>query len=131
LNDESIPDVPDAIAKTRSIVQRLASQQVKLRAAKLGDVVGDGADTIRDIGAELQKRRESPATQSLVDSLAKATDDVANYLRNTDGDMLFHDIQTYGRAQPAIAAAFAALAGFAAARVLKVTTIAGGRSAAS
>ncbi len=78
MNDESIPDVPDAIAKTRSIVQRLASQQVKLRAAKLGDVVGDGADTIRDIGAELQKRRESPATQSLVDSLAKATDDVAN-----------------------------------------------------
>ena len=125
MTSDPYPDDSDTFGKTRSIVQKLVSRQVGLRAAKFGDIVAEGATTIREIGDELQKRRHSPATQSLTDSLAKATDDVAAYLRTTDGDALLRDIRSYGSTQPALAAAIAALAGFAAARVLKVSSIAG------
>ncbi|MBD5633525.1 MAG: hypothetical protein IAI49_03500 [Candidatus Eremiobacteraeota bacterium] len=106
------------------------SRQIQLRASKLGDVVAEGADTIRDIGQELQKRRESSATQSLTDTLAGSTDRLANYLRTTDADVLLSDVTSYGRSQPALASGIAVLCGFAAARVLKVTAIGGTRSSA-
>lgn len=127
MNDEPASAASEAIGKARAFLRRFLNRQVQIRAGRLGDRVAAGAVTIRDIGGELRKRQPSDVTERLTESLARTTDDVAAYLRASDGETLVRDARRFGRTQPAAAAAIVALGGFAAARVLKVAA-GGGRS---
>jgi hypothetical protein len=117
------PSPSDSIGKAQSIVQHVLNRQVQIQAAKVGVFAAGSAATIRDIGDVLQKRRPSKAASDFTTYLAGRTDALATYLQQTDGSAMLDDLQRYGGTQPVVASLIALTSGFAAARILKVSSI--------
>jgi hypothetical protein len=104
-----------------TLVRTVASRQVTKRMSEAADNVSAFSGTIREIAGEVQKRQPSDALASVTDAIVTRIDAVATYLEHTPPERLFTDLRTFGSERPAAAAFAAILAGFGAARIVKVS----------
>ena len=58
----------------------------------------------------------------VVDEVARRADDLGSYLQSAQADRFLHDIETFARRRPWVAAGIGALAGFAASRFVKASS---------
>lgn len=94
---------------------------VTQRSTDAGEQVNTAADALRQTSSQLRSSgQEAPA--KAIESAAGRIEDVGNWLRDSDGDQILHDIENMARRQPT-AVLFAGLAlGFAASRLLRASS---------
>jgi len=90
------------------------STQAGEQVHSIGKVLQSGANQLRSEG------KETPAR--VVDEVARRADDLGSYLQSTQADRFLHDIETFARRRPWVAAGIGALAGFAASRFVKASS---------
>jgi hypothetical protein len=107
----------EATAKGQSMVR----EQVDQRTTKAAEQVTSTAEDLRSVGEELRKQgKETPA--KLADRAAERTEQIGDYLSNTDGDKLLSDVEDLGRRQPWMVLGGGLIVGMAAARFLKASS---------
>ena len=96
-------------------------QQVDQRSTQIGEQVSTQASDVRSVAEELRnKGKDGPA--KIADQAADRAEKVGNWLTQSDGDSILHDVEDFGRSKPwAIALGGMAL-GFAASRLLKASS---------
>ena len=96
-------------------------EQVDQRSTQAGEQLTTTADDVRSVGQQLRDQgKEQPA--KLADQVAGQAERLGGYLKDSDADRIFADIEDFGRRQP-LAVAVAGLAlGFAASRFLKASS---------
>jgi|SRR5215218_1587836 len=96
-------------------------QQVDTRSTQLGEQVNTQASDVRTVAQQLREQgKEGPA--KVAEQAADRAEKVGNYLSQSDGERILHDVEDFGRRRPwAIALGGLAL-GFAASRVLKASS---------
>jgi hypothetical protein len=105
-------------------VQQRVSDEVDERSTTMGQQAGQVSQAVRDMSAQLSSQgNDLPARAA--DELASRVEQLARYLRESDGERIMNDLEEFGRRQPLIVAAVGLAAGVAAARLLKAS---GGRS---
>jgi len=126
--DQAREKVGEAAGQAKETAQNVASQaqdkvreQVDQRSTEAGERVGSTAEDIRSVGQELRNQgKEGPA--NVAEQAADRIDRAASYLRESDADRILSDVEDFGRRQPWVVLAGAAIAGFAAARFLKASS---------
>jgi hypothetical protein len=96
--------------------------QIDRRTTDLGNVVHEHVSNLRTMGDSLRGQGQE-GTARLVDVAADRLNQVALYLRETDGDRIVHDVETVARNQPVITATAGLLLGMTAARLLKTGAV--------
>ncbi len=120
---ETPSDVARTITAARSTGQRFLGRQVDQRSTLLGQQISDTAATILEIGDEMQKRGRGEWVNNMCEYVAAYIDRVGSYLKNSDGDALGRDFETYAQKQPLVVGTAAILSGFAVSRILRVSAL--------
>ena len=95
--------------------------QVDQRSTQAGQQVSSTASDVRTIAQQLREQgKDQPA--KLADQAADRVERVGNYLTQSDGDSILHDVEDFGRRQPWAVLAGAATVGFALSRLLKASS---------
>ncbi len=94
--------------------------QIDRRTTDLGNTVSEHVSNLRNMSETLRGQGQ-PATAVLLDTAASRLDTLSNYLRNTDGDRIVHDLESIARSQPLATAAVGFAGGLVAARLLKAS----------
>jgi ElaB/YqjD/DUF883 family membrane-anchored ribosome-binding protein len=118
----------EAAEQAREQVQGLAGQsrdrarsEVDRRSTEAGDRVSETAGDLRSVSEELRNQgKDGPA--KIADQAAERFDRAGSYLRENDADQFLRDVEDFGRKRPWAVLAGAAVAGLAAARVLKASS---------
>ena len=90
------------------------STQAGEQVQSLGKALQSSANQLRSEG------KDTPAR--VVDEVARRADDLGSYLQAAQADRFLHDIETFARRRPWVAAGIGALAGFAASRFVKASS---------
>ena len=114
--------------QAREQAQNLASQaqetvrsQVDERSTQAGERITGTAGDLRSVGEELRNQgKGTPA--KYVEQAADRIERTGGYLRDSDADRLLSDAEDFGRRQPWVVLAGAAVVGIAAARFLKASS---------
>jgi gas vesicle protein len=97
------------------------SSQVDQRSTQAGQQVSQQASDLRSVGQQLREQgKEGPA--KVADQVAERVEGVGNWLTNSDGDKLLHDIEDFGRRQPTAVLVGGLALGFLASRFLKASS---------
>jgi hypothetical protein len=96
-------------------------KQVDTRSTHAGEQVASLAEALRRTGEQLRgEGKEGPA--KVGDQVAERMERLGGYLRDSDADRIFGDVESVGRRQPWAFAAGALLLGFVASRFLKASS---------
>ena len=96
----------------------LLRSQVEDRSSQAGQQLHSTVQDLRTVGEQLrQQGKETPAR--IADQVAERGEQVAQYLRTTDGDRLLRDVEQFARRQPWVVVAGGITLGFIASRFLK------------
>jgi ElaB/YqjD/DUF883 family membrane-anchored ribosome-binding protein len=122
---EKAGEVADqAREKAQNLSGQAADQvrtQVDQRSTEAGERITATADDLRSVGDTLREQgKDAPAR--IADQLADRAERAGGYLRDADAERLLSDAEDFGRRRPWAVLAGAALAGVAAARVLKASS---------
>jgi hypothetical protein len=122
---EKAGEVADqAREKAQNLSGQAADQvrtQVDQRSTEAGERITATADDIRSVSESLREQgKDGPA--KMADQLAERAERAGGYLRDADANQLLGDIEDFGRRQPWAVLAGAAVAGVAAARLLKASS---------
>lgn len=98
--------------------QAAINQAVDRGTTMLADRVEHYTNVARDVGEVLRERGE-PQAAGVVETLAQRVGDVARYLRTSDGNALWNDMQTFSRDKGWLMAGAGFLGGLAAARAVR------------
>ena len=117
--------VQDLAGKAGDQVQQVADQaqsqvksQVDQRSTQVGEQIGSTAGDLRSVAEELRNRdKQQPA--KLADQAADKADQIADYLKRSDGQTILRDVEDFGRKQPWAVVAGGIALGFLASRFLK------------
>ena len=90
------------------------STQAGEQVQSIGKVLLSGANQLRSEGQEIPAK--------VVDEVARRADDLGTYLQGAQADRFLHDVETFARRRPWVAAGIGALAGFAASRFVKASS---------
>lgn len=94
--------------------------QVDDRTTAAGEATGQVGDAVRDMGGQLRSQgNDLPARAA--EEVANRVDQLARYLRESDGERIMSDFEDFARRQPLVVAAVGLAAGVAAARLLKAS----------
>ncbi len=115
-------DAGQAIDRGRKVGKELINRQVDQRSTQIGQQVSQTAQTIRDVGSDLEKRGQGKYVREIADAVAKYVANVGSYLEGSDPTKLGHDFETLARRQPVLVGAMALVGGFVASRILRVST---------
>ena len=96
-------------------------EQVAERSTRAGEQIEAVAQALRSSGQTLRTDDKAPAAD-LVENLAKRAEHLGGYLRSSDPDRLLDDVERFARNKPWLMAGCAALAGFAASRLVKASS---------
>ncbi len=107
-----------AANKSRSFI----NAQLDDRSTQLGTTISATAGDLHRIAEELRSNESVPGSADLAERGAAFVDRIATYLKDSDGDRLIGDAEDFARQRPWAVAAAALAAGFAASRVLKVSS---------
>jgi hypothetical protein len=95
-----------------------AQDEVGRRSTEAGERVASAAGDIRDVAGELRRKgRDKPA--DLAESAADRVERFATYLKESDAETIIADARDFGRRQPAVLVAGAAVLGIVAGRMVK------------
>jgi hypothetical protein len=111
-------------AKTTEVRQDAAFQireQIAQRSTQAGEQVQAVAHALRSGGEQL-RTEDKASSAELVEDLARRAERVGGYLNSADPDRLLRDAEGFARRRPWLTAGCAALAGFAAARLVKASS---------
>ncbi len=90
------------------------------RSTVAGERVASAADDVRDVAQHLREQgKEQPAR--LADEAAERIERFATYLHESDTDTIIADLRAFGRRQPAVILATAAVVGIVAGRLVKAS----------
>jgi hypothetical protein len=94
---------------------------VTKQSTNAGEQVNSAADALRQTSSQLRESgKEAPARA--MDTAAERIEGVGNWLRDSDGDQILHDVENLARRQPT-AVIFGGLAlGFVASRLLRASS---------
>lgn len=95
--------------------------QVGQRSQQAGSQLASTAADVRAVGEQLRERENDGAAR-LADQAADRTQQVADYLTNSDPDRILRDAEDLAHRQPWAVALGAAAIGFAASRMLKASS---------
>lgn len=96
----------------------LLRDQVEERSSQAGQQLHSTVQDLRTVGEQLrQQGKETPAR--IADQVADRGEQVAQYLRTTDGERLLRDVEQFARRQPWAVIAGGITLGFVASRFLK------------
>lgn len=96
-------------------------EQVDQRSTQAGEQITTQASDVRSVADELRKQGKDKPAQ-LAEQAADRAEKVGNWLTESDGDKILHEVEDFGRSKPwAIALGGLAL-GFAASRLLKASS---------
>ena len=112
-------------------VQQQANSQINRQKENAASELSSVVNAVRRFGESLKKEGQGPIARAAAqygDKAADGLDRVARYLREQDPKQLFHDVQNFGRRQPALLIGGAFLLGFAGARIIKSSMDAAGSS---
>lgn len=95
-------------------------EQIDRRTTRVGMVLQMHVYNLRSMGSSLRDQGLD-STGNLVEYAANRLGVVSNYLVQTDGDRVVHDIESVAREHTAITGAVGLVLGFTAARLLKAS----------
>lgn len=122
--DQAQEKASQAADRARSTVR----QQVDERSTQLGERVATQASDVRSVADELRNQgKEGPA--KVAEQAADRAERVGNWLTQSDGDRILHDVEEFGRSKPWAVALGGLALGFAASRLLKASSTERYRSA--
>jgi hypothetical protein len=108
----------DVAGKSRSFI----SAQLDQQSTRIGQTVSSTADDLRRIAAELRSSETVSGSADLAERGADFIARAGSYLQDSAGEQLITDLETLILERPWVAGTLALTAGFAAARVLKVSS---------
>jgi vacuolar-type H+-ATPase subunit H len=122
---EKAGEVADqAREKAQNLSGQAADQvrtQVDQRSTEAGERITATADDLRSVGESLREQgKDGPA--KMADQVAERAERAGGYLRDADANQILGDLEDFGRRQPWAVLAGAAVAGVAAARLLKASS---------
>jgi hypothetical protein len=134
-DDQSASITPQQAKQTTNEVvnqvQQQANSQINRQKENAASELSSVVNAVRRFGESLNKEGQGPIARAAAqygDKAADGLDRVARYLREQDPKQLFHDVQNFGRRQPALLIGGAFLLGFAGARIIKSSMDAAGSS---
>ena len=96
----------------------LLRSQIEDRSSQAGQQLHSTVQDLRTVGEQLRSQgQETPA--KIADQVADRGEQVAQYLRTTDGDRLLRDVEQFARRQPWAVIAGGVALGFVASRFMK------------
>lgn len=113
------------VATSRKVGKTFVGRQIDQRSTLLGNRICASAATLREVGAEFEKRGEGKYVVRATETIAGYVDRVGHYLERSDAATLGRDAESFAVRQPGLASAVALAAGFVAARVVRVATTSG------
>lgn len=91
------------------------------RSTDAGEQVNSAADALRQTSSQLRSSgKEAPA--KVMDTVAGRIEGVGNWLRDSDGDQILHDIENLARRQPTAVIFGGVTLGFIASRLLRASS---------
>jgi hypothetical protein len=124
-------DIQRAASEVAGKSRSFLSAQLDERTTQLGTSITSTAVDLRRIAGELRGSEAVSGAADVADRGADLIERIGTYLCDADGDRLVADAEDFARARPWATAIAALTAGFAASRVLKVSSAERYRSAAS
>ena len=103
--------------------RNLIRTQVEDRSSQAGQQLHSKAQDLRTVAKELRNQGQDTPAQ-IAEQIADKGEQLAGYLRTSDGDRLVRDIEQFARRNPWAVIAGGMFAGFAASRVLKSSSAA-------
>ena len=97
------------------------SDQVNQRSTQAGEQVTGSAQDVRTVAEELRKQGKDKPAQ-IAEQAANRVEKVGDYLKNSDGDRILHDVENFARKNSWAVAAGSVAAGFAVSRLLKASS---------
>jgi hypothetical protein len=99
----------------------MVREQVDQRSTEAGERVGSTAQDLRSVGEQLRSQgNDTPA--KLAEQAADRTEQVGDYLRESNADTILRDVEDFGRRQPWVVAVGGLAVGLLAARFLKASS---------
>ena len=96
-------------------------EQVDQRSTQVGEQVGSGVSDARSVAMELRKQgKDTPARY--VEQAADRAERLGGYLRHSDGERIFSDVEEFARRNTWAVALGGLVLGVAAARMLKASS---------
>jgi hypothetical protein len=122
---EKAGEVADQARQTAQNLGGQAAEQVRTqvdqRSTEAGERITSTADDLRSVSVSLREQgKDGPA--KIADQVAERAERAGGYLRDADANQLLGDIEDFGRRKPWAVLAGAAVAGVAAARLLKASS---------
>ncbi len=117
-------DAGQAIDRGRKVGKQLINHQIDQRSSQMGQQISQTAQTIRDVGSDLEKRGQGKYVREIAGVVAKYVGRLGSYLEESDPTTLGRDFETLARRQPVLVGAMALVGGFVASRILRVSTTA-------
>jgi hypothetical protein len=115
---ELVGEARQAGAEVAQTARTRAQDEMDRRSTEAGERVAGAAGDIRDVAGELRRKgRDRPA--DLAESAADRVERFATYLKESDAETIISDARDFGRRQPAVLVAGAAVLGIVAGRMVK------------
>jgi len=96
----------------------LLRSQIEERSSQAGQQLHSTVQDLRTVGEQLRSQGKETSAR-IADQVAERGEQVAQYLRTTDGDRLLRDVEQFARRQPWAVIAGGITLGFVASRFLK------------
>jgi hypothetical protein len=95
--------------------------EVDRRSTEVGEQATSVADAIRQASQQLREQGKDQAAKPM-DQAAQRVESAGQWLRDSDGDRILHDVEDFGRRNPLAVAAGGLAIGFALSRLLKASS---------
>lgn len=96
-------------------------EQFDQRSGQAGERLKSDAHDLHSVSDQLRKQgKDKPA--EYVDKACQKAEQLGDYLEQADADRVLHDVEDFGRREPAVLAGGALALGFAASRFLKASS---------
>jgi hypothetical protein len=96
-------------------------EQLDDRTTTAGEQLSGFADVGRKVASSLREEGKEPHAKA-ADTVAEKVEQVGSYLKDADSDKMLHDLEDFGRRQPAALWAGGVVVGLLAARFLKASS---------
>jgi hypothetical protein len=128
MSDAKMPDASTMKEKASQAQEQVAStaqdrvrEQVDQRSTQAGEQVSATAHAFRSTSDRLREEgQDAPA--KVAEQIAGRAERVGDYLKESDGERILHDVEDFGRRQPMAVVGLGLLAGLAASRLLRASS---------
>jgi uncharacterized protein YjbJ (UPF0337 family) len=118
---EAAGQAKDKAQEAKSKASDKVREQVGQRSTQAGEQVSTTANDLRSVSEQLREQgKDTPAR--LAEQAAERTEQVGNYLRDSDPDRILGDVEDFARRQPWAVVAGGLVLGFAASRFVKASS---------